>query len=47
MSILKDYYEQNKNIKNDLQEFIEELKHNQNMNINYVINRLENIIKEA
>lgn len=55
MSILKDYYEENNNIKNELQEFLKELKHNQNINlqkdienvvdIQYLIKRITDILE--
>lgn len=57
MSILKDYYENHKNIKTQLQEFLQELKINQNVNISqnlenrvdidYVIEKITDILKEG
>lgn len=55
MSILKDYYENQQNIKAQLQEFLQELQYNQNINIkqglenrvdiDYIIKRITNILK--
>ena len=55
MSIFKDYYEEQQNIKTQLQEFLQELQYNQNINIqqdlenrvdiDYIIARITDILK--